>query len=59
MNTTTSIILGTDDEGNFVSISVFISDLGEVFKSYDLDSDESKNWLSKINILNGKKHYSL
>ena len=54
-----AIILGTDDEGDFVSISVWAENSVELFKSYDLKSNESKEWLSKIEVVEGKKYYSL
>ncbi len=54
-----AITLGTDDEGNFVSISVWAADSVEIYKSYDLHSEESKKWLSKIEIEEGKKYYNL
>lgn len=57
--TAIAIVLGTDDNGNFVSISVWASESREMFKSYDLNSQESKEWLSKITVEDGKKYYSL
>lgn len=54
-----SIVLGTDDEGNFVSISVWAADSIEIYKSFDLESEESKKWLSKIELEEGKKYYNL
>lgn len=54
-----AIVLGTDDDGNFVSISVWAADSIELFKSYDLNSSESREWLSKIKVEEGKKYYSL
>ena len=54
-----AIVLGTDDEGNHVSISVWAADSVEMYKSYDLNSEESKKWLSQIDRTEGKNHYSL
>jgi hypothetical protein len=64
MKTTTetpaiAIVLSTDDEGNFVSLSVWAPNSIELFNSYDLNSTESKEWLSKIEVKEGKKYYSL
>ena len=54
-----SIVLGTDDNGNFINISVWASNSIELYNSYNLNSEESLKWLSKIKPIEGKKYYSL
>jgi hypothetical protein len=54
-----AIALGTDDDGNFVQMSVWAPNSICLYESYDFNSDESKKWLSKIEIEDGKKYYRL
>lgn len=54
-----AIVLGTDDEGNFISISVWAKDNKEIFSSYRLNESGSKYWLNKIEVIEGQKYYEL
>lgn len=54
-----AITLGTDDDGEFVSMSVWAQNSVCLYESYILDIEESKEWLSRIEIVEGKKYYEL
>lgn len=58
-NTAIAIALMTDEDGEFVRISVWAPDSICLYESWDLTSDESKKWLSKIEVQPGKKYYPL
>lgn len=54
-----AIVLGTDDDGNFINLSVWAPDSICLYESYDFNEEESKKWLSKIKLEEGKKYYQL
>lgn len=58
-NTAIAITLGTDENGALVHITVWAADSVCVYESYDLTSDESRKWLAKIDVKDGKKYYPL